>query len=197
MPETVDSEQDQDGAAVTTGTGDDGYTSLLGPERVPKYSPRPNAFGTLDEASSALGLGRAMCRDREVQEVVHELQRGLYKAMAELATPPESYEKVQFKMTAQDVERLDQISNDLKQRVTIGREFIVPGGTACGAALDLARTIIRRGERLVVRLMHSDEVTNPHIVQWLNRLSDTVFILARYCEADESSNDSEGATSRS
>ncbi len=188
----------QRGAEVTTRSGDDGYTSLLGPDRVPKYSPRPTAFGTLDEASSALGLARAFSDDQDVNDIIYEMQQGLYKAMAELATPAGSYEKVSFKMTAADVDRLGQIADQLKRSVVIGREFIVPGKTQSGAALDLARTIVRRGERLTARLLHEGEITNSHLLEWLNRLSDTIFVLARYVERDQAdASASEGATSRS
>ena len=172
------------GAQVSTRSGDDGYTSLLGPGRVPKYSPRPNAFGTLDEASAALGMARATCSDEKVRPLIHEFQLGLYKLMAELATPAEQYEKVPFKMKSEDVERLNEISTELKQHVVIGKVFVIPGATQCGATLDLARTIVRRGERLVAELTHQGELTNPHVIEWLNRLSDCVFILARFVERD-------------
>lgn len=185
-------------ARVTTRTGDTGYTSLLGPERVPKYALRPDAFGTLDEASSCLGLARALLTDPTLRELVREQQRGLYTLMAELATPPENYEKVAFKMTADDVERLESVAEDLKTRVEIGNVFVIPGDSAAGAALDVARTVIRRGERLVTKLVHDGEVTNPHVLEWLNRLSDVVFIMARYADARSSdANESDGATSAS
>lgn len=170
------------GARVTTRTGDDGYTSLLGPDRVPKYSSRPTAFGTLDEGTSALGLARSMASEERVSSLILELQRGIYKLMAELATPLESVDRVSFVMTEEDVAVLDEISSDLKQDVEIGREFIIPGATSCGAALDLARTIIRRAERHVAEMLHQGEVTNESALRWLNRLSDVVFILARYVE---------------
>jgi cob(I)alamin adenosyltransferase len=170
------------GARVTTRTGDDGYTSLLGADRVPKYSSRPNAFGTLDEATSALGLARSMAADDRVADLVLELQRGLYKLMAELATPSENSDRVDFTMREADVDRLDEISEMLKAEVEIGKRFIIPGDSTCGAALDMARTIVRRGERLVAAMIHEHEVENEHVLQWLNRLSDVVFVLARYVE---------------
>lgn len=184
-------------ARVTTRVGDDGYTSLLGPERVPKYSSRPSAFGTLDEASSVLGLARALCPDREVKAYIYELQKGLYTLMAELATPASNQEKTPFRVAEKDVERLEEISGALKNRVVIGQQFVVPGQTVCGATLDVARTVIRRGERLVVRLAHDGEVENAQLTAWINRLSDVVFILARYCDehcSDQS--DNEGSASR-
>jgi len=170
------------GARVTTRLGDDGYTSLLGPDRVPKYSSRPTALGTLDEATSALGLARAMAVEPRVGEFVLELQKGLYKLMAELATPAENLEKVPFVTTQADVQRLEQICAELTETVEIGKEFIIPGSSRCGAALDLGRAIVRRGERHVAEMVHNGEVENLDALRWLNRLSDTAFILARYVE---------------
>jgi cob(I)alamin adenosyltransferase len=183
-------------ARVTTRVGDDGYTSLLGPDRVPKYSSRPSAFGTLDEASSVLGLARALCPKAEVKGYIYELQKGLYTLMAELATPASNQEKVPFRATEKDVERLEEISNGIKKRVVIGQKFVVPGETICGATLDVARTVIRRGERLIVRLAHDGEVENAFVLAWVNRLSDVVFVLARFCDeycADQ--RDNEGSMS--
>ncbi|HZT95807.1 MAG TPA: cob(I)yrinic acid a,c-diamide adenosyltransferase [Chloroflexota bacterium] len=189
-------EGDQEpGAAVSTRAGDDGFTGLLGPDRVPKYSSRPSAFGTLDEASSALGLGRALSIQPHIKETVVELQRGLYKLMAELATPSANYVKIPFKLEAEDVNRLDQLLAEYRQKVTVGREFVLPGGSPGGAALDLARTVIRRGERLVARLAHDGDIPNRHVLEWLNRLSDVVFVMARYEDTQES--ESDGTASRS
>ncbi|HLJ66386.1 MAG TPA: cob(I)yrinic acid a,c-diamide adenosyltransferase [Chloroflexota bacterium] len=170
-------------AQVTTRTGDDGYTDLLGPGRVPKYHRRPEAYGTVDEATSALGLARASSGRDDVKQHIYTFQRDLYILMAELATPPENYGKVDFKIRREDVERLDSLGEELKGKVEIGKEFIVPGGSVAGAALDLARTIVRRAERRVARLYHDGDVTNVDALRYLNRLSDVLFILARYEEA--------------
>jgi cob(I)alamin adenosyltransferase len=170
-------------ARVTTKTGDEGYTDLLGPARVPKYHRRPEAYGTVDEASSALGLARAQIADPEMNGTLYQIQKDLYTLMAELATPPENYDKVSFKMTAADVKRLEELSEDLKTRVEVGKEFVVPGGSMVGATLDLARTIVRRSERQVARLYHEADVTNVEMLRYLNRLSDLLFIMARYVEA--------------
>jgi cob(I)alamin adenosyltransferase len=169
-------------ARVTTRTGDEGYTDLLGAGRVPKYHRRPEAYGTVDEATSALGLARALSDSLELNEVVKKLQDNLYVLMAELATPPENFEKVDFKIQAEDVERVDAESARLKEQVEIGNRFIVPGDTVAGAALDVARTIVRRAERQVARLYHEGDVKNPEALRYLNRLSDLLFILARWEE---------------
>jgi cob(I)alamin adenosyltransferase len=170
-------------AQVTTRTGDEGYTDLLGNRRVPKYHRRPEAFGTIDEATSALGLARAHARQQILKDQIYRLQNDLYVLMAELATPPENYDKVDFKIRAEHVERLDAESEQLKAQVEIGKSFIVPGATVTGASLDLARTIVRRGERLVARLYHEGDITNPNALRYLNRLSDLLFIMARHEEA--------------
>lgn len=173
-------------AKVTTGTGDTGYTGLLGDQRVPKYDPRPDTFGTVDEATSALGLARATTSDSNVKEIIYKIQQELYLLMGELATPPENYEKMGLRMTAGHVQRLEQTEEALKREVEIPNKFIIPGDTPAGAALDLARTIIRRAERMAARLLHEGIIQNGEVVRYLNRLSDLIFILARYLEVKSS-----------
>lgn len=173
-------------AKVTTGKGDTGYTGLIGEQRVAKYDPRPDTFGTVDEATSALGLARAMAQDPKVKEMIYQVQQELYLLMAELATPPEKYEKMGFRMTVEHVQRLEQVEESLKKEVEIPNKFIVPGDTLDGAALDLARTIIRRAERMAVKLLHEGVIHNGEVVRYLNRLSDLVFIIARYIEVKSS-----------
>ena len=173
-------------AKVTTGTGDTGYTGLLGSERVAKYDPRPDTFGTVDEATSALGVARAVAQDPKVKEIIYRIQNELYILMAELATTPENYEKMGFRMTAEHVQWLEQVEESLKQEVEIPNKFVIPGDTLDGAALDLARTIIRRAERMAVKLLHDGVIQNGEVVRYLNRLSDLLFILARYIEVKSS-----------
>jgi len=173
-------------AKVTTGTGDAGYTGLLGSERVAKYDPRPDTFGTVDEATSALGLARATTLDPKVKEIIYRVQNELYLLMGELATTPENYEKMGLRMTADHVQWLEQVEESLKQEVEIPNKFIIPGDTLDGAALDLARTIIRRAERMAVKLLHDGVIQNGEVIRYLNRLSDLVFILARYIEVKSS-----------
>jgi len=174
-------------ARVTTRTGDDGYTDLLGSGRVPKYHRRPEAYGTVDEATSALGLARALSTSAELKEIVGKVQSDLYVLMAELATAPENYDKVDFKIKPEDVHRIDAESERLKGQVEIGNRFIIPGDTVVGASLDVARTIVRRAERQVARLYHEGDVKNADALGYLNRLSDLLFILARWEEAASSS----------
>ncbi len=173
-------------AKVTTGEGDSGYTGLLGEQRVPKYDPRPDTFGTVDEATSALGLARAAATDPGVKQIIFQVQQELYLLMGELATPPENYEKIGLRMTAEHVRRLEEVEESLKNEVEIPNKFVIPGDTLDGAALDLARTIIRRAERMAVKLLHDGVIQNGEVVRYLNRLSDLIFILARYVEVKSS-----------
>lgn len=173
-------------AKVTTGTGDAGYTGLLGDERVPKYDPRPDTFGTVDEATSALGLARAVAQDQRVKDIIYRVQQELYLLMGELATTPENYDKMGLRMTIEHVQHLEQVEEALKREVEIPNKFIIPGDSLDGAALDLARTIIRRAERMAVKLLHDGVIQNVEVVRYLNRLSDLVFIIARYVEVKSS-----------
>jgi cob(I)alamin adenosyltransferase len=173
-------------AKVTTGTGDTGYTGLLGDVRVLKSDPRPDTFGTVDEATSALGLARAVAQDPKVKDIIYRIQQELYMLMGELATPPENYEQMGLQMTIEHVQRLEQVEEELMVAVEIPNKFIIPGDTLDGAALDLARTIIRRAERMAVKLLHDGAIQNGEVVRYLNRLSDVIFILARYIEVKSS-----------
>ncbi len=173
-------------AKVTTRTGDQGYTGLIGRERVPKWDPRPDTYGTVDEATSALGLARALAQQPRVKETILRLQRELYVLMAELATSPEEQgTHPNMVITAEHVAGLEALTEALKGEVEIGLAFIIPGETVAGAALDLARTIVRRAERLTAKLLHDGLVTNQELLRYLNRLSDVLFVLARYEEALE------------
>src|SRR2546422_10183121 len=147
-------------AKVTTGTGDAGYTGLLGSQRVAKYDPRPDTFGTVDEATSALGLARAVTQDQKVKDIIYRIQQELYLLMGELATPAENYEKIGLRMTAEHVQRLEQVEEELKRAVEIPNKFIISGDTLTGAALDLAHSIIRRAERMGVKLLPDGCIQN-------------------------------------
>ena len=172
-------------AKVTTGGGDTGYTSLLGEQRVPKYDPRPETFGTVDEATSALGVARASTSDARAKAIILQTQQDLYTLMAELATPPENRDAVGVRISAERVRWLEDTENELKAEVTIPNKFVIPGDSMDGAALDLARTIIRRAERMTARLTHDGALGESHALRYLNRLSDLIFILARYLEAKD------------
>ncbi len=165
--------------------GDDGSTSLLGGQRVPKSGPRTEAYGTLDEASSALGLARASARRPRTKEVLLGIQRDLVLLGAELATAPEDSARFDYRITRGNVDRLEQLIDELQKDVVLRNEFIYPGGTVPGAAIDLGRTIVRRAERKTVDLVQEKIVTNPEVLGFLNRLADLLFVLARYEEGSD------------
>ena len=164
------------------GTGDDGYTDLLGPERVAKYDLRPETCGTLDEASSALGLGRALSRQERVREIVLRVQHDLYLLMAEVATPGAQLEKLPYRITEAQAGWLDATIGELEAEVEMPRKFIYPGASAASAAIDLGRTVVRRAERHAVELVHRGEMPAGNVLRYLNRLSSLLFVLARYEE---------------
>lgn len=160
-----------------TGQGDDGYTQLLGKGRVPKHHPRPEAYGTLDEASAALGLSRALANSAETKEVVARIQRELSALMAEVAAIPE--EAASFRVIAEEhVDWLEEQTGSFQERVAMPAGFVIGGDSIGGAALDYARTVVRRAERRVAELLHREELENEQLLRYLNRLSSLCFVLA-------------------
>ena len=172
---------------VYTKFGDKGETSLLYGGRVSKNNPHTEAYGITDEAVSAMGLARAMSQDLRVKDILRELQRELFTIAAELATEPDKYElfKQHFKpVTPEMVINLEHSIDSLEEGVEMPKVFILPGGSPTSAAIDLARCIIRTGERRVVALKEAGMLTNDVIIQYLNRLGDLLFVLARYQDRD-------------
>jgi len=159
---------------VYTKTGDKGTTGLLTGERTPKDSPRVEAYGTIDEINSALGLARAWCTKADVQEIILGVQKTLMMMMADLASLHSSVHYISEEHSRQ----LEQLIDKLDAQLPPLQSFIIPGGNAGAAALDLARTVTRRAERQVLRLSRQEEVNN-HILITLNRLSDLCFVMAR------------------
>jgi len=158
--------------------GDKGYTDLLG-GRVPKYAPRPETLGAIDEATSSIGFARSLASSERTQSILIDVQRDLYLMMAELAFTPEVHQK-RYHVTAEHVLRIEAETDALEADVPLPPHFILPGDSQGGAALDVARTIVRRSERLAVRLIHDGEVENEQLLAYLNRLSSLLFILARF-----------------
>jgi cob(I)alamin adenosyltransferase len=159
-----------------TARGDDGTTGLLGEGRVPKYHARMEAIGALDEASAAIGLARAQCGAPQTPTILLEAQRDLYKLMAEVAATPENAQRFHF-IDASRVNWLEHETDELSKVVEMPKEFILPGDTLGGASLSLARAIVRRAERCVVNLFDDEEVKNPDLQRYLNRLSSLCFVL--------------------
>ncbi len=159
-----------------TTKGDDGTTSLLGEGRVTKYHARIEAVGTLDESTAALGLARAQCVDPRSGDIILEAQRDLYKIMAEVAATPENAERFRM-IDSSRVTWLEEQTDAISEIVEMPKEFILPGDSLAGAALSLARAIVRRAERRVVELHDEQEVSNPDLQRYLNRLSSLCFVL--------------------
>ncbi|MFB3926673.1 MAG: cob(I)yrinic acid a,c-diamide adenosyltransferase [Syntrophales bacterium] len=162
--------------------GDRGETSLLGGQRVPKYDLRPETYGTLDEASSALGVARAMTTDDRIKQIILQVQKDLLVLGAELSALPEDCEKLSCRIASPDVKRIEDLIDDLQKDVNLKNEFIYPGLTVVSAQIDVGRTIIRRAERNAAKLKDSGLVNSADIHRYLNRLADMLFTLARYEE---------------
>jgi cob(I)alamin adenosyltransferase len=161
-----------------TRKGDHGYTDLLG-GRVAKYDPRPDAFGTIDEATAQIGYARAIARTDRMRAILIDVQRDLYLMMAELAFAS-GMKQDRYHISQENLDRIEKETDALAADVPLPPHFILPGDTQSGAALDVARTVVRRAERLVVRLFHTEEVENELVLAYLNRLSSLLFILGRF-----------------
>jgi cob(I)alamin adenosyltransferase len=166
------------GSQFYTRRGDDGYTGLLGPDRVPKYDPRPEAYGTVDEAQAVLGLARASGCSPATVDILLTVQRDLYALMAELAAAGNDHSPFVGKITAEHVGQLERWIAELEVQIDMPREFVIPGDSLCGAALHMARTVVRRAERLVVALADDALLANKQVMRYLNRLSSLTFVLA-------------------
>jgi cob(I)alamin adenosyltransferase len=174
---------------VYTRTGDDGTTGLLFGGRVGKDDVGPEAYGAVDEAVSALGLARAELEPgSELHELIVQLQRELFVVGAELATAPDNRAKLKPEVslvTAEMVTRLEPIIDDVTARFDAPREFVLPGQNPVAAALDLARTVIRRAERVTVAATRVGWLgSESQVVPYLNRVADLVYTLSRWQEGE-------------
>jgi cob(I)alamin adenosyltransferase len=168
---------------IYTKTGDDGTTGLLFGGRIPKDDVATEAYGTTDEAVSALGLARAHCSDPALAEEILQLQRELFVVGADLATNPQGREKLTpgvSLVTPDMVARLETRIDQMVAERPLPQVFIVPGANPCSAALDVARSVVRRAERHVVALERAERTVNHDVRLYLNRLSDLLFVLARW-----------------
>lgn len=168
---------------VYTKTGDEGKTSLLSKQRVYKDSLRVEAYGTVDEANAAMGLGKSLITYSPwAVDMIEPIQKELISLNADLAT--ELLEVANYRITEAHVARLESLIDSLEQKRIPQHYFVTPGTCSASAALDLARTMVRRAERCVVRLKKNEKVTLP-ISLYLNRLSDFLFVIARCVEQEE------------
>jgi cob(I)alamin adenosyltransferase len=184
-------------SAVATGKGDDGTTGLLfgGSRRISKDDPRTEAYGTVDEAVAALGVARAelgrggSLGQDEMADLLLRLQRELFVVGAELATDRADRGRLEdgvSRITEAMVDGLEATLAGLEARMTMPREFVVPGQTPFSAALEVARTVVRRAERRSVVLLRGEALESGWLLAYLNRLADVLWVLARVAERGES-----------
>jgi cob(I)alamin adenosyltransferase len=163
---------------IYTTTGDQGETSLFGGRRVPKDALRIEAYGTVDELNSALGIARATRPAQEIDEILGQLQNDLFVLGADLATPVDKQNGLIERIQSEHITAVEHFIDAVESRLQPLASFILPGGSPLAAQLHLARTICRRAERLVVKLSREEHVESSCII-FLNRVSDLLFVLAR------------------
>ncbi len=172
---------------VYTRTGDGGETSLVGGKRLPKDSPRIDAYGTIDELNSIVGLARVFNEEsldageahQFLDEVLCRLQDELFDLGSELATPPEFFQPGMFRVGDQEITRLEKLIDRCQKDLEPLMSFILPGGGRIGAYLHQCRTVCRRAEREILRLSRTEEI-NADALKYVNRLSDLFFVLSRW-----------------
>ena len=188
------------GSVVATTRGDDGTTGLLfGGARIPKDDPRAEAYGTIDEAVAALGIARANLGSKRragtlavpmggLADLILRFQRELFVVGAELATNPDAWDRLEdgrTRVSAAMVAGVEDLLLELERTITMPTEFVVPGETPTSAALELARTILRRAERRAVGLRREGLIPGDQLGPYLNRLADLLWVLARAAEQAE------------
>ena len=170
--------------SIATTRGDSGQTSLSGGTRVSKAAPRVEAYGTLDELISAMGLARAVCRNDEIRGLTKKIQKELFKVAAAISTPPESKKGIPTIDDA-SVNALTTEVHRIEALPGILGDWSLPGEDVASAAYDVARTVCRRAERLVVGLMESGMDLQPNVLRYLNRLSDLLWLFGRQIDLAE------------
>lgn len=163
---------------IYTKTGDDGTTGLFGGGRVRKDHLRIEAYGTVDELNSAIGIARTLSRHADLNGILDKIQNSLFQLGADLATPSTVDNKLIVRMADTDVTEIEKQIDRIDGKLPELKNFILPGGCGLSAHLHLARNICRRAERLTVALGASDDI-GPVVTMYLNRLSDLLFVLAR------------------
>lgn len=168
--------------SIATKSGDKGQTGLVGGVRVSKAHPRVECYGTVDELISQMGFARSICQDPEICERVKAIQRELYKIGGVIATPLES-KRISPDVTPEMVDALDAEVHRIEAEPGVLADWSLPGALPDAAAMDVARTVCRRAERLATALMETGDIANPHILAYLNRLSDLLWLFGRLLEA--------------
>jgi cob(I)alamin adenosyltransferase len=167
--------------SIATKGGDGGQTGLVGGERVSKADLRVEAYGTVDELNSSLGFARSICTNREIAAAVLVIQKSLFRVCSALSTPPGSPNAASI-LTAEDVEQLTHQVHSIEQIEGILSDWSIPGAHTESAAFEVARTVCRRAERCVVRLIESGAQIHPQALPYINRLSDLIWLFGRLIE---------------
>ncbi len=168
--------------SISTKKGDSGYTSTLSGERVPKYHIVTEAAGTLDEAGSLLGLARAASREKRIKRILLQVQKHLFVIGAELSVPKGTGRPPKRVTSETDVKWLEKLIDELEEALALPPGFVAFGQEPSSAHMDVARTAVRKTERIVVKMNSDGLIANPFILKYLNRLSDLVFLLACFEE---------------
>jgi cob(I)alamin adenosyltransferase len=165
--------------AITTKKGDQGFSRLFSGEKISKNSPRLEAIGDVDELISILGLARCYAQRKETKETILALQRALFIVGAELATAKKKFSRLPRRIDQDAISRIEALMDFSPGTATVFKGFVLPGNTPSSTYLDYARSVARRCERKAVGLFEAEEITNKHLIVWLNRLSDCLYLMAR------------------
>jgi len=169
--------------SIATKKGDGGQTSLTGGLRVSKSSMRVEAYGTVDELNSFMGFARSICEDANLRDRTKAIQRELFKVGSAIATPPEN-RKGEPPLRPEMIEALTDQVHELEAIEGMLSDWTIPGEHTAAAAYDIARTVCRRAERCLVRLIDAGETVDPNALPYLNRLSDLLWLFGRKLELD-------------
>ncbi len=170
-------------SSIATKKGDSGQTSLTGGQRVSKSSLRVETYGTVDETNSAMGFARSICEDADLRDRTKTIQRELFKVGSALATPPAN-RKGEPPLNPTMIDALTDQVHELEALPGMLSDWSIPGEHPAAAAYDLARTVCRRAERSVVRLIDAGEAVDANVLPYLNRLSDLLWLFGRKLELD-------------
>ncbi len=168
--------------SIITQQGDGGVTGLIGRKHVYKSDLRPEAFGNCDEVSALLGLVRSKVHDPEIVQSLLTIQKHIYLINSELACPDDKRQQLSRFLSAAELDWLTSQAQQIAEEIALPAKFILYGETENSAWLDYGRAVVRRAERAVIALHQQEPIANRHILAYLNRLSDYLFLLARKME---------------
>lgn len=169
--------------SIATMHGDKGQTSLPGGVRVSKADPRVEAYGTIDELNAALGFARSICPNAEISSWTAEIQKTLFRVGSALAIPSEGTNGATT-ITVEDVNHLTDLVHSIEAKKGILSDWSLPGAQTEAAAFEIARTVCRRAERSIVRLIEDGTTVHPQVLPYINRLSDVIWLFGRLLELE-------------